>query len=184
MTTDAIERLREKARKQFTTHGETKTHLYKVWAKMKQRCYDINSDKYKLYGGRGIKVCNEWKNDFISFRNWALSNGYIDEKLPNGFNKWTIDRIDVNGDYEPSNCRWVTQKTQCNNQRTNRIIEYRENKYTMAELSEIAGLKYSTLKMRIDEYGWDIEKAVNTPVKQDKSNCRPVQVEIKEVEDN
>lgn len=100
------------------THGgapaENKTRLYHVWQDMKRRCYNPNSSIYKHYGGRGIAVCEEWKTDFQEFRKWAQENGYNSE-APRG--KCTLDRIDVNGNYEPSNCRWVDMKTQSANRR-------------------------------------------------------------------
>lgn len=99
------------------THGFTQNHkkerLYKLWVRMRARCSNCNSKDYKYYGGRGISVCKEW-DDYNNFRMWALMNGY-DANAPHG--KCTIDRIDVNGNYEPSNCRWVDMKTQNKNKR-------------------------------------------------------------------
>lgn len=98
-------------------HGDARyqkiARLYRVWQGMKTRCNNPNSDSYRLYGKRGISVCPEW-NEYENFKKWALENGY-DETAP--FGECTLDRIDVNGDYEPENCRWVDMKTQQNNKR-------------------------------------------------------------------
>lgn len=94
------------------THGEANSRLYRVWTDMKQRCSNPKRPRYPLYGGRGIKVCDEWNNDYAAFSEWAYSNGY-DPDAPRG--ACTIDRIDCDGNYEPSNCRWVTVREQCMN---------------------------------------------------------------------
>lgn len=103
-----------KRNKENAKHGLEKSRLYGVWHGMKQRCLDPNRKEYPYYGGRGITICNEWINDFIAFREWAFNNGY-DEAAPYGV--CTLDRIDVNGNYEPSNCRFVDSKTQAQNRR-------------------------------------------------------------------
>ena len=91
--------------------------LYPLWKSIKYRCYCETSKDFHKYGGRGITMCDEWKNDFKSFYDWAIANGYKEEKTDKGLNILTIDRIDVNGNYEPSNCRFVTNSIQAKNKR-------------------------------------------------------------------
>lgn len=97
-----------------TKHGGRRDRLYKVWANMKNRCFNSNSSDYKYYGGRGIRVCDEWTHDYNAFKEWAYSSGY-DDSAEKG--QCTIDRIDVDGNYEPSNCRWVSMSIQSRNRR-------------------------------------------------------------------
>ena len=95
-------------------HGGRYERLYKVFANMKNRCYNEHSDDYKYYGGRGIKICDEWLGSYSAFKEWALTHGY-NETAKRG--ACTIDRIDVNGNYEPNNCRWVSMSVQSKNRR-------------------------------------------------------------------
>ena len=118
---------------------------------MKCRCYRNKETAYKYYGDRGIIVCDEWLNDFQAFYDWAMANGY-DDTL-------TIDRIDVNGNYEPSNCRWVSRKVQMNNTRRNHLITYNGKTQTIAQWAEELNIKQNTLLYRIRR-GWSIEKAL------------------------
>ena len=136
------------------THGESEAVLYYKWEGIKQRTLNENCKDYPNYGGRGIKVFPEWSESFESFRDWAIANGYRDDL--------TIDRINANGNYEPSNCRWVTQKDQANNRRNNRIVEYNGESKTIAEWADITGIGYETLRQRINS-GWDLERAMTTP---------------------
>lgn len=100
-----------------TTHGYKHTRLYRVWCNIKKRCNCKSYIQYEYYGGRGIKLCEEWNNDFAIFHDWSMANGY-DENAKRG--ECTIDRIDVNGNYEPSNCRWVSMAEQNRNKRNSR----------------------------------------------------------------
>jgi len=116
---------------------ETKNQkLYNVWHGIKQRCYDKNKKEYKYYGGRGIIMCDNWKNDFMEFQKWALENGY-QENL-------TIDRIDTNGNYEPSNCRWITQKENNLNRKGIIKILYNDKVICLKDYCKIKNISYST----------------------------------------
>ena len=137
----------------------TDSKLYKIWNSMKCRCYTVSSGAYFKYGAKGIRMCDEWKNDFMAFYNWALANGYSDEL--------TIDRIDYRGNYEPSNCRWADIRTQANNKSNVRKYEYNGELHTMTEWSENMNINYSALWERLNVLGWSVEKALTTPVRDD-----------------
>ena len=122
------------------THGMTNTRLFHIWQGIKNRCYNKNFEHYKHYGERGITTCKEWKNDFVKFYDWSMNNGYNDTL--------TIDRIDVNGDYEPSNCRWVKQAEQSRNRRDTIYITYNGETHTFYEWSKITGINQNTLCTR------------------------------------
>lgn len=142
-----------------TKHGERRTRLYRIWEHIKGRCQNSNNDAYKYYGGRGITVCKEWQ-EFIPFRDWALANGYRDDL--------TIDRIDVNGNYEPSNCRWATRKEQANNRSTNCFLELDGKRKTFKEWEEITGIPAKSISLR-NKRGWPIERILSEPVISRKS---------------
>lgn len=122
------------------THGLYKTRIYKIYSKMKERCYNENYPEFHLYGGRGIKVCDHWMNDFMNFYNWANENSYSDDK--------SIDRIDTNSDYTPENCRWADVYTQANNKRNNVILTHEGKTMTLANWARHLGLPYTTLANR------------------------------------
>lgn len=143
--------------KKHSIHNESKSRLYRIWRHIKSRCLNPNVHHYKYYGERGIKICDEWKNSFMAFKEWSILNGYND--------KLSIDRIDVNGDYEPSNCRWCDAKAQANNRTNNHKIEYRGEIKTLSEWSDILGIKEITLLKRINDYGWSVERAFKTPIR-------------------
>lgn len=145
--------LKENAQLQFTTHGKRNTRLYRTWNHMKSRCYNKNVKHYNDYGGRGIAVCDEWKDDFMSFYNWAMANGY-DDTL-------TIDCIDVNGNYEPNNCRWADKKQQSRNRRNVKQITIDDKTHCLSEWCEILGLNSSTVRTRIYSYDWDVKRALD-----------------------
>ena len=142
-------------------HGFYKTRIYKTWKNMKSRCNNPNASKYYLYGGKGIKVCDEWSNDFMSFYNWAMVNGY-QEGL-------TIDRIDSDKNYCPENCRWATYKEQNSHLKYSdkcaivpKIIEYNGEKMNLTEWANKLGMNPKTLHARY-ERGWSIKRMLETP---------------------
>lgn len=143
-----------------TKHGKSRSRIYCVHTAMMMRCYNPNAHEYEGYGGRGIKVCDEWRTNFEAFAEWAYANGY-DEKAKR--RESTLDRIDVNGNYEPSNCRFASAKEQSRNRRSNVMITYNGETHCMSEWAEIAGLKYVTFCHRL-KAGWSMEDAMNKPL--------------------
>ena len=141
-------------------HGGTNDRLYHVWCNIKSRCYNPNNNRYKNYGARGIEVCDEWKNSYKNFKDWALTNGY-QPNAPRG--KCTIERVDVNGNYCPENCMWKTIKEQENNRTDNHFVEHEGEIHTVSEWSNILGVAYNTLLNRIN-HGWSIERALTEPI--------------------
>ena len=129
------------------TYGFSHTRIDNIYKAMISRCYCKSNNRYERYGGRGIVVCEEWKNNKMKFFEWSFSNGYREDL--------TLDRINTNGNYEPENCRWVTQKEQQNNRSNNRLIEFNGDIHTIGEWSEITGIKIATICNRINS-GWSI----------------------------
>lgn len=147
-----------KTKERMTKHGQKQTRLYNIWCSMKERCNNPNSQAYKDYGGRGISICKDWQDDYMNFYNWSINNGY-DKKL-------TIDRIDVNGNYEPLNCRWATTDEQCNNRRNNIKITYNGKTQTLFQWCEEYGLEYRMILARYHNPNFQnksIEELLFTP---------------------
>lgn len=127
-------------------HGKINTRLYRILKGIKERCYKPYNHSYPNYGGRGITICDEWFNDFKSFYDWSMSHGYKDNL--------TIDRIDVNGNYSPDNCRWVDMKTQNNNKRSNIYLTYNGKTQTIKQWAEELNINYAPLYYRYN-LGWN-----------------------------
>lgn len=135
----------------YEMHGKRKTRLYRIWVNIKTRCYNPNDPHYKRWGGKGIKMCDNWYNSFNAFYNWAMANGYTDEL--------TIDRINFNKDYEPSNCRWVTVVEQNRNKSNNIFISYNGETKTPAQWAHDLGLGHDTVRQRYHK-GWTPEECL------------------------
>ena len=148
---------KEAARNRKNAHHESKTRLYNVWVKMRSRCNDPKDKSYPRYGGRGITVCKEWEN-YFSFKEWAIKTGYDKDAK---FGQCTIDRINVNGNYQPDNCRWISMKEQCYNRRSNRRITYHGETLTATEWEKKLGYRKGTIIKRLHN-GWSEERAVST----------------------
>lgn len=136
------------AREVNTKHGLSRTRIYKIWDNMKYRCLNSNCSFYNFYGGRGIKICDEWldeENGFINFYNWSMKNGYNDNL--------TIDRINNDGNYKPDNCRWATQKEQMNNRSDNNFITINGRTQTVTQWGEETGIGDNVIFGRI-RMGW------------------------------
>lgn len=145
----------ELARERALKHGFSKSKLLNKWKGMISRCENKKDVNYKNYGARGITVCNEW-HDYETFCKWAYANGFDESKSKR---EMTLDRIDVNGNYEPSNCRFADWTLQQRNKRTNRCIEYNGEKHCVSEWAELTGINYRTILNRLNN-GLAIEKVL------------------------
>ena len=134
--------------------------LYRIWSGIKSRCYTKANKAYNRYGGRGISMCQEWKDNFVAFYKWAMDNGYLDDL--------SIDRINVNGNYEPSNCRWSTPKEQSDNIRCNILITIGNETLDLQQWCDKIGIKRSTVNTRVRMCGWSYERALTTPIRAHK----------------
>lgn len=147
----------EKTKQRFTTHGHRYTRVYRTWGSMFGRCRNPNSAQYPDYGGRGIKVCDRW----LTFENFLADMGYP----PEGH---SIDRIDVDGNYCPENCRWLDDKGQQRNRRSNRRLEFNGEILPISEWAERTGIKSCTIAARINRKSMSVEQALTTPARRPK----------------
>ena len=143
--------LTKEARRARKTHGDSESRLYAIWSAMKSRCENPHSKYYDRYGGRGIIVCKEWNQSYEAFKSWSLQNGYS-EKL-------SIDRIDNDGNYDPTNCRWVTGVAQANNRSSNRTYTYNGETHNLTQWAKLLGINPKTVFTRIYS-GWSFERAL------------------------
>lgn len=155
-------------RTDYEMHGQSRTRLYRVWQNIHKRCTCRTDEKYQKYGAKGITLCDEWKDSFVAFRDWAYATGY-DQNAPPG--KCTIDRIDNTAGYSPDNCRWVDRSVQQNNRSVNHRLTARGETHTIAEWSKISGLTFGQIFKRI-QLGWDNESAIFTPIDRRYSHAK------------
>lgn len=154
-------------------HGKRNTRIYRIYHGMKNRCYNSQIPKYKNYGGRGVKICDEWlgENGFINFYNWAIESGYD--------NTLTIERIDVNGNYCPKNCKWITEKEQAKNKTNNIYIEIDGRKKILSEWCKEFNIRYGLVHGRISK-GWNAIDAL-TKQKSGLHEYKGRQLTLKEI---
>lgn len=131
-------------------HDLCHTRLYGLWKAMKRR---VAVNKYY----KNVSICKEWEHDPKAFYDWAITNGYQDDL--------TLDRIDVKGNYEPNNCRWVTMKVQSNNRRNGHYLTAFGKTQTIAQWSDETGIAWNNIIRRIEKFGWSVEKALTTPTR-------------------
>lgn len=146
---------------QKTIHGLRDTRLYSIWHSMKQRCYDTSRSDYERYGGRGITVCDEWKDNFQSFYDWSMNNGYKANL--------TLDRKDNEKNYSPENCRWVTRLEQTVNRRNTIKITVRDSTHTLTEWSSILNISYSVLYRKYKD--GKAEEFIRSEVEEEINGC-------------
>lgn len=151
-------------------HNMSNSRLYREWASIKIRCNNPSHLSYKNYGGRGIKMCEEWCLSFESFMRWALDNGYSDDL--------TIERKDVNGDYCPDNCTWIPADEQQGNRRSCYTITYNGKTQNLVKWCNELNLSYKLIHNRMHKLGWTFEKAISEPVHAEKRNNKNVRIRI------
>ena len=140
--------------KRNTTHGLSKTRLFSIWMGMKRRCFNPNEPSYQYYGGRGITMCKEWKSDFMNFHDWSIENGYSDNL--------SIDRINADGNYEPTNCRWANAKEQASNKTNNHIVTINGVSKPIMEWCKEYSVTATTVYQRMRN-GWNEIDAITKP---------------------
>lgn len=158
--------------KRSIKHNLSYSRIYEEYRSIIKRCYNPNNKYYHSYGGRGITICNEWldkDNGFMNFYNWSMSHGYR--------NDLTIDRINVNGNYEPSNCRWIPKEYQAHNRRNNIKINFNGEKYDISQLANILGISYPLLRYRLKKNNWDLS-SLFTYITDQYGNTRPYILDI------
>lgn len=154
---------KKRARDANELHGESKTRLYRIWKGMRARCHNPKNPSFKDYGGRGIRVCDAWQK-YNAFKQWAISSGYA-ENL-------TIERIDVDGMYEPSNCKWIPRPEQGKNTRRSHYIQYGGRTMSLAEWSKELGGGPNLVTTRLQR-GWSEEDAVSIPPRRSRGDSHP-----------
>jgi len=142
--------------KNKTTHGQAKSPEWNTWMEIKRRCFNAKCKSYKYYGGKGIKVCDEWVNNYEQF---------FKDMGKKPFNNYSIDRIDSDKNYSPDNCRWADISTQSNNRGSNRLLTYKNKTLTMAQWAKKIGINYDTLRSRLDRSKWPLNKALEVKIK-------------------
>lgn len=139
-----------------------RSRLYNIYRCMITRCENPKVKDYRFYGGRGITICQEWRESFHAFKEWAINNGYRPDL--------TIERRDNNGPYSPENCRWATVKEQARNRRTTHLVTYNGVTRSMADLAEEHGIPYGVFALRLRR-GWSVERAVKQPLQERRKRC-------------
>ncbi len=140
--------------------------LHGIWSHMIERCEKPTDNAYPRYGGRGITICREWRNDFQAFCKWAWENGYDPKLAPMDC---TIDRIDNDGNYEPNNCRWISNREQARNRSDNRVLTFNGKTMVLTDWAKLLDMPKSTLRKRLDS-GWSVEDALTKPIAKHKSS--------------
>lgn len=127
---------------------------------MRNRCTKPTNKRWRHYGGRGIKICDEWLSSFEEFYKWAIANGYQ--------SNLTLDRSDNNGDYCPTNCRWVNWTVQARNRQNTNLVSYKGKTQVLMEWANELNINLNTLQTRIYQYKWSVERALSTPPRTSK----------------